>query len=1055
MASSIHSFSLTTDRYDLISVPEPAKSKAPEEYLEDLLQSENEVIVHPCTRLQKFLSSGTFYFSSGGSGFDLSRCAQSRYAPESESTDTTSGVIDASWTWDKQYIWNYKMLKELIKLKSTAAEVADMDMDGVPFIQGYVGINKYPVSNGAIMLAVISRVNHKRAGTRYLTRGIDDFGHVANFVETEMLLYFRNYCFSYVQTRGSVPVFWEQPGIQMMGHKIQISRGPEATRPAFERHFKEAFKRYGHVHAVNLLSQDAPGESTLAIEYRQHVAFLNNPSQLSFIDFDFHAECKGTNYAPLQVLIARLRNQMEQYGYFLVDTETSEIVMTQRGVFRTNCLDCLDRTNVVQGLLAEKQLKFLESMDDKLKYLFLSEGFQLGFKDIWADNGDYLSRIYAGTGALKSGFTRSGKRTIAGLLDDTAKSVNRFVKNNFQDKTRLEIIDTLLCKAQNQQEISIYDPVTEEVNREMKARSSEFTSEKRILVHVGSYNVNGKLPEEDITSWLSWSGESRQPDVYAIGFQEIVELTPGQIVAADPAKRQQWENVLIKTVNRLTKQQYVTVKTGQLVGAAIIILVKADLTPYIRHVEMNVTKTGLRGMAGNKGGISVRMDIWDSSFCFVTAHLAAGQSNVDERNRDYQTITTGTLFSRGKKIKDHENIFWLGDFNYRISMENEQCRALIGRKDWNGLFMSDQLNHQMRQGAVFKNFKEGVLSFPPTYKYDNGTDIYDTSEKNRIPAWCDRVLYCGQKIQLLNYGRAELKVSDHKPVKATFEVSVSVIDHVKKSTIYQGIYRSKTTGLSKAAASTTSNSAPYNPFESPSKNAVKESLLIDFEDSSTLPPPSSDTQKWWYGPERSNGFSTSSNVQPVTSTFVQSTTSGSNPPVLPPRQNRTISSSSEDPFSASATVTSSVRSMSLTSNTNSNSNNSSFKAVSSGSLAAQSSSSISSASTSSKAPPPIPPRTYNSTSGSASSLNSAPQLDPFGFPISSSSNPTSTVPRSFLTQNQPKVGADPFMSNANGFGDSNNFGSANMKVSQQGQQQMVNENVQAGGNNSSNLSLLD
>lgn len=66
--------------------------------------------------------------------------------------------------------------------------------------------------------------------------------------------------------------------------------------------------------------------------------------------------------------------------------------------------------------------------------------------ELWADNGDLLSKIYTGTGALKSDVTRSGKMSFAGMLGDATKSLNRFVINNFQDKDRQEVIDLLLVR---------------------------------------------------------------------------------------------------------------------------------------------------------------------------------------------------------------------------------------------------------------------------------------------------------------------------------------------------------------------------------------------------------------------------------------------------------------------------------------------------------------------------------------------------------------------------------------------------------------------------------
>lgn len=49
-------------------------------------------------------------------------------------------------------------------------------------------------------------------GMRYKRRGVDADGRVANYVETEQLIHVHNHTLSFVQTRGSVPVFWSQAG---------------------------------------------------------------------------------------------------------------------------------------------------------------------------------------------------------------------------------------------------------------------------------------------------------------------------------------------------------------------------------------------------------------------------------------------------------------------------------------------------------------------------------------------------------------------------------------------------------------------------------------------------------------------------------------------------------------------------------------------------------------------------------------------------------------------------------------------------------------------------
>lgn len=89
-------------------------------------------------------------------------------------------------------------------------------------------------------------------------------------------------------------------------------------------------------------------------------------------------------------------------------------------------------------------------------------------------------------------------------------------------------------------------------------------------------------------------------------------------------------------------------------GTALIVFVKTSLLGDVRNVEATTRKTGLRGMSGNKGAVGIRLDLHDTSFCFITAHLAAGHANVEERNADYRTITSGLHFLKGKSIDSHE-----------------------------------------------------------------------------------------------------------------------------------------------------------------------------------------------------------------------------------------------------------------------------------------------------------------------------------------------------------------------------------------------------------------
>jgi inositol polyphosphate 5-phosphatase INPP5A len=99
----------------------------------------------------------------------------------------------------------------------------------------------------------------------------------------------------------------------------------------------------------------------------------------------------------------------------------------------------------------------------------------------------------------------------------------------------------------------------------------------------------------------------------------------------------------------------------------------------------------MSGMAGNKGAVAIRMEYGNTSICFVTAHLAAGFANYDERNRDYKTISHGLRFQRDMSIDDHDTVIWLGDFNYRIGLSDEKVRKLVQVGDLETLYANDQV----------------------------------------------------------------------------------------------------------------------------------------------------------------------------------------------------------------------------------------------------------------------------------------------------------------------------------------------------------------------------
>lgn len=158
---------------------------------------------------------------------------------------------------------------------------------------------------------------------------------------------------------------------------------------------------------------------------------------------------------------------------------------------------------------------------------------------------------------------------------------------------------------------------------------------------------------------------------------------------------------------------------------------------------------------------------------------------------------------------------------------------LVQKRDLERLYENDQLNLQMVAGLSFPFYSEARITFMPTYKFDIGTDTYDSSEKARIPAWTDRILRKGPNLRQLAYNCAPLRFSDHRPVYALFDCTVSIVDEAHRDRISRDIYLRRKVEVGDATANVNT------------EDTEDEDLIGYDAIEPGLPPASSDRQKWW------------------------------------------------------------------------------------------------------------------------------------------------------------------------------------------------------------------
>lgn len=282
----------------------------------------------------------------------------------------------------------------------------------------------------SFLATIISRRSIHRAGLRYLRRGIEEDGFAANTVETEQILSDvawnpSSKIYSFVQIRGSVPIFFSQSpySFKPVPH---LQHSEEMNYRAFLKHFTRLAEMYGNIQIASLVEKHG-NEAIVGEPYEKYLNRYNSEqkgdSPIRFEWFDFHAVCRGMKFERVTILFDNIGKTLDEFGDTVqVD---GKVLRKQSGVLRTNCMDCLDRTNVTQSACGrralESQLK-REGIDMSLQ----ADQTMQWFNTLWADNGDSISKQYASTAAMKGDFTRTRKRDLQGALKDMGISISRF-----------------------------------------------------------------------------------------------------------------------------------------------------------------------------------------------------------------------------------------------------------------------------------------------------------------------------------------------------------------------------------------------------------------------------------------------------------------------------------------------------------------------------------------------------------------------------------------------------------------------------------------------------
>ncbi|CAN6307779.1 unnamed protein product [Urochloa humidicola] len=402
-------------------------------------------------------------------------------------TEKNTGQV----VYETMFVWNEFLTRAIRNhLKNTSWTVA--------LVHGFFKQSKLPVSGKDIWLTLIARRSRHFAGTRFLKRGVNEKGRVANDVETEQIVFedtsdgIPSQMASVVQHRGSIPLVWFQE-TSRLNIRPDIILKPDVDYKATRLHFENLALRYGNpIIILNLIKtrEKKPRESLLRAEFAKAIHYINKEltedKRLKFLHMDLSklSRRKGANVLALLNKVASDVLDLTEFLHCEISTsaksedaasgertvaksrddksssDQSESVaklvplLLQKGVLRTNCIDCLDRTNVAQFAYG------LAALGRQLHALGLTEAPKIELHAPLADDlmdfyermGDTLAIQYGGSAAHNKIFCEQrGQWKAATQSQEFLRTLQRYYNNAYTDHDKQDAINVFLGHFQPQQ----------------------------------------------------------------------------------------------------------------------------------------------------------------------------------------------------------------------------------------------------------------------------------------------------------------------------------------------------------------------------------------------------------------------------------------------------------------------------------------------------------------------------------------------------------------------------------------------------------------------------
>ena len=797
-------------------------------------------------KIREIITNG-FYFSNS---YDLTNSKSCQYLIKKELKKESYDYIyesNRNFLANSKFIHNFLIYHKKLSIEGNEKGFLLNDFLSV-CIYGFIDKISYDINeNININYLLISRRNIWCYGIENLYRGLGKYGNVANQIETECIfIYNYNHIFSYIILSSSIPVYF-------LSEKEQK---PNKVKKAFREYMKEKFDEYKLISFIFVNNKKNNEKNELKDNF---INLLKSNKDAYHDKFKYYNVSKEDNFKDF---LNKISDLIQIFGYteniiqsmseinYEKEIEMEKKLKKQKGIFNfigtdyetINTFSMILSFTIIQNIIKSiKKLEYSSQLD-----LFFGDNINILGKPISNENKNEKL-------IWNNNFNGNGNE-----ITEQLKSLWR--ENNFYLINQYKITEDEEDKIRQFQRLLniIFNPQLRQLtfNYQLKKFHSLYAEKSTIKIYIATWNVGAANDNLISLEKLLLLPLIEMPNIYFIGFQEIVPLNSLNVISNEKNNLifEKWNMRILNIINSYKEINYMKIAEMNLGGIAFFAYVKNSDIDYIKDSSFifEYIKTGLGGTASNKGSCIFSFNYYNTSISVSCSHLCAGASknknridelieildfkvnNIEKKNvnnlinsKDEFDISnidlnnntnTNTNINNNSLFRNSDIFFIFGDLNFRIDTQYENFKEIIKNEKeniWKTLLDFDQLNKSRQASMNLDIIDEMEINFKPTYKYCIGSNEYDytlsdkkdnigkKSGKKRNPSWCDRILFKkndkNTNIIGLKYESVmdeKFKVSDHRPVYAIFNIEVMRDNIDKKNEIINEINQNNNMDIS-------------------------------------------------------------------------------------------------------------------------------------------------------------------------------------------------------------------------------------------------------------------